>query len=133
MSGWYFETENTQTTPFSFYVVDDNATKIAGRHQLQFGFHFRRDTLDTTPEQQYTQGEAIGSSIFTSLYDTTTSRTNPLAAPQTGDATSATYLGLMNYIVQLGHLTRMRARVRGVFPGQIQGVLPADSEHWLAL
>ena len=111
MSGWYFETENTQTTPFTFFVVDDNATKVVGRHQLQFGFHFRRDTLDTMPEQQYTQGEAIGSSIFTSLYDPTSSTSNPLAAPLTGDATSSTYLGLMNYVVQLGHPTfRMRAR-----------------------
>lgn len=30
MGGWYFETENTQTTPFAFYIVDDNATKDRG-------------------------------------------------------------------------------------------------------
>ena len=111
MSGWYFETENTQTTPFAFLIFDDNATKIVGRHELQFGFHYRWDKLDTTPEQQYTQGEGIGSSIFTSLYDPASARTNPLMAPLTGDATAATYLGLLNYYVQLGHPAfRLRAK-----------------------
>jgi Carboxypeptidase regulatory-like domain len=111
MSGWYFETENTQTTPFAFAIVDDNATKIVGRHELQFGFHYRWDKLDTKPEQQYTQGEGIGSSVFTSLYDSASSRTNPLAVPLTGDNTAGTYLGLLNYYVQLGHPTfRLRAK-----------------------
>ncbi len=111
MGGWYFETENTQRTPFAFVIVDDNATKIVGRHQLQFGFHYRWDKLDTTPEQQYTQGEGIGSNIFTSLYDAASSRNNPLPTPLTGDNTSATYLGLLNYYVQLGHPTfQLRAR-----------------------
>ena len=111
MSGWYFETENTQTTPFAFAIVDDNATKIVGRHELQFGFHYRWDKLDTKPEQQYTQGEGIGSAIFTSLNDTASSRTNPLAVPLTGDNTAGTYLGLLNYYVQLGHPTfRLRAK-----------------------
>jgi len=110
-SDWYLETENTQTTPFAFWIFDDNATRIVGRHELQFGFHYRWDKLDTTPEQQYTQGEGIGSSIFTSLYDPTTSRTNPLATPRTGDNTSGTYLGLLNYYVQLGHPTfRLRSQ-----------------------
>ena len=111
MGDWYFESENTQSTPFAFYIFDDNATKILGKHELQFGFHFRWDKLDTLPEQQYTQGEVIGSSIFTSLYDTSTSRTNPLPAALTGDNTASTYLGLVNYYVQLGHpLFKMRAK-----------------------
>jgi hypothetical protein len=111
MGDWYFETENTQTTPFAFYIFDNNATKIVGRHELQFGFHYRWDKLDTTPEQQYTQGEGIGNSIFTSLYDPASSRTNPLPAALTGDNTSGTYLGLLNYYVQLGHPTfRLRAK-----------------------
>jgi hypothetical protein len=103
MYDWYFETENTQTTPFAFWIVDDNATKIAGKHELQFGFHFRWDKLNTLAEQQYTQGEIIGNSIFTSLFDTGSDRTNPLPLDYTGDATASTYLGLVNYYVQLGH------------------------------
>jgi hypothetical protein len=106
-----FETENTQTTPFAFYIVDDNATKIVGKHELQFGFHYRWDKLDTLPEQQYTQGQANGTNIFTTLYDPTSSRTNPLATPRTGHNLASSYLGLMNYFVQLGHpLFKMRAK-----------------------
>jgi len=111
MYDWYFETENTQTTPFAFWIVDDNATKIVGKHELQFGFHFRWDKLDTLPEQQYTQGEVLGSNIFTTLYDTSSDRNNPLPLDYTGDATASTYLGLVNYYVQLGHpLFQLRAK-----------------------
>jgi hypothetical protein len=106
-----FETENTQTTPFAYFIIDDNATKILGRHELQFGFHFRWDKLDTLPEQQYTQGQANGTATFTTLHDSASSRTNPLATPQTGYALASSYLGLMNYYVQLGHpLFEMRAQ-----------------------
>jgi hypothetical protein len=108
---WSFSSENTQTTPFAFLIFDDNATKIMGRHELQFGFHYRWDKLDTTPEQQFTQGQAIANSIFTSLYDPTTSRTNPLSTAYTGDAFAGTYLGLLNYYVQPGHPTfQLRAK-----------------------
>jgi len=106
-----FETENTQTTPFAFYVVDDNATKIMGKHELQMGFHYRWDKLDTLPEQQYTQGQANGTNTFTTLYDASTSRNNPLATTRTGHNFASTYLGLMRYYVQLGHpLFEMRAK-----------------------
>jgi hypothetical protein len=107
---WSFTTENTQTTPFAFYIVDDNATKIVGRHELQFGFHYRWDKLDTLPEQQFTQGQAIANANFTALHDGA-SRTNPLPTPQTGDTTAGTYLGLYRYFVQLGHpVFKMRAQ-----------------------
>jgi hypothetical protein len=108
---WMFETENTQKTPFAFWLVDDNATKILGRHEMQFGFHFRWDKLDTTPEQQYTQGRGGGSAVFTSLYDPASSRTEPLAMAMTGDNAASTYLGLLNYYVNLGHPTfRLRGK-----------------------
>lgn len=106
-----FETENTQTTPFAYYIVDDNATKILGKHELQFGFHYRWDKLDTLPEQQYTQGQANGTAMFTTLYDPSTSPTNPLATQLTGYSMASSYLGLMNYYVNLGHpLFEMRGQ-----------------------
>lgn len=126
-----FETENTQTTPFAFYIFDDNATKILGRHELQFGFHYRWDKLDTLPEQQYTQGQANGTSTFTTLYDPATSRTNPLAVPQTGNNLASSYLGLMNFYVQLGHpLFRMRAQE---FAGYVQDNFKVNSRLTLNL
>jgi hypothetical protein len=116
MGDWWFESENTQQTPFAFYIIDDNATKILGRHELQFGFHYRWDKLDTTPEQQFVSGQALGNSIFTALYDPSSSRTNPLPTEYTGDNTASTYLGLFNYYVQLGHPTfRLRAQEYGLY------------------
>ncbi|PYT27685.1 MAG: hypothetical protein DMG57_17425 [Acidobacteria bacterium] len=116
MYDWYFETENTQRTPFAFYIVDDNMTKVVGKHEFQFGFHYRHDKLDTLPEQQYVAGEHEGNSLFTGLYDTTSSPTEPLSTPYTGDATAGTYLGLLNYHYQLGHPTfRLRAKEYAVY------------------
>ncbi|MFX6732580.1 hypothetical protein ABTG98_19635, partial [Acinetobacter baumannii] len=40
---YLFETQNG-TGFYAFYgIIDDNATLIRGKHELQFGFHFRSD------------------------------------------------------------------------------------------
>ncbi len=56
LSGYYFETGNPQATAFTYLIADDNATKILGKHELQFGFHFRYDPLNYLPDQQHPQG-----------------------------------------------------------------------------
>jgi hypothetical protein len=94
---YYFETDNTQASPFVFGILDDNATKIAGRHELQFGFHYRFDQLNLLPDQQQIQGNHSWSTGATSLYDPTSSRDNPQATPLSGDDTANMYLGIMNY------------------------------------
>jgi hypothetical protein len=108
---WYFPAANTQATPFAFYIFDNNATKIVGRHELQFGFHYRWDKLDTLPEQQFTQGQGIANANFTALYDPRSSRTNPIATALTGYPMAGTYLGLLRFYAQLGHPAfEMRAK-----------------------
>jgi hypothetical protein len=94
---YYFETDNTQATNFTYVIVDDNATKIKGRHEMQFGFHYRYDQLNALPDQQQPQGNHSWPVQATSLYDPTTSRTNPQSTPYTGYDIATMYLGIMNY------------------------------------
>jgi len=88
----------------SFYgMLDDNATKVIGRHQLQFGFHFRYDQMNEMPDQQFTAGIVDWATGATALYDPSTSRTNPQALPYTGEQLANFYLGAAEYQAQLNH------------------------------
>lgn len=97
LSGYVFETDNTQASPFAYVIVDNNTTKIAGRHQLEFGYHYRYDQLNLLPDQQQNQGNHSWATGATALYDPKSSRTNPLAVPYTGHNLANMYLGVMNY------------------------------------
>ena len=94
---YYFETDNTQATNFTYYILDDNATKIMGKHEMQFGFHHRLDQLNALPDQQQPQGNHDWSAVATSLYDPESGRTNPDATEMTGYDVATMYVGIMNY------------------------------------
>src|SRR5262249_54912239 len=96
-NGYYFETDNTQAYGILYAIFDDHATKIKGKHELQFGFHYRNDQLNVLPDQQQNQGNHSWSSAATALYDPASTRVNPLAAPFTGHNFANMYLGVMNY------------------------------------
>ncbi|MDP2999992.1 MAG: TonB-dependent receptor [Bryobacterales bacterium] len=97
----YYETQNGNGF-YAFYgIVDDNMTKIKGKHELQFGFHFRYDQMNLMPQQQQVAGNNSWNSNYTSLYDPSSSRTNPLTTPLTGDLFANFYLGLANYSNQM--------------------------------
>jgi hypothetical protein len=83
----------------NYFLLDDGVTKIRGRHELQFGVHLRYDQLNVTPNASPLQ-DGWGT-LATSLYDPASSRTNPLAAPQTGHNLANMYLGVSNYVAQL--------------------------------
>jgi outer membrane receptor protein involved in Fe transport len=76
-------------------------TKIKGKHELQFGFHFRYDQMNLPPQQQQGAGSDSWNSNSTSLYDPTSTRNNPQPLPFTGDQYANFYLGLGNYNNQL--------------------------------
>ncbi|MBS1825845.1 MAG: TonB-dependent receptor [Acidobacteria bacterium] len=97
LSSYYFETDNTQGYGVFYGILDNHTTKIKGKHELQFGFHYRYDQLNVLPDQQQNQGNHSWASAATSLYDTSTSRTNPLAAPFSGHNLANMYFGVMNY------------------------------------
>ena len=83
----------------NYFILDDGITKIHGRHELQLGVHLRRDQLNVTPNA--TPLTADWGTLATALYDPTSSRTNPLATPQTGNNLANGYLGVMNYSATL--------------------------------
>jgi hypothetical protein len=98
---YQFETQNG-TGFYAFYgILDDNVTKIKGKHELQFGIHFRYDQMNLLPQQQQGAGSDSWNTNATSLYDPTTSRVNPQPIPFTGDQFANFYLGLGNYNNQL--------------------------------
>jgi hypothetical protein len=109
LTGYYFETGNPQATAFTYYIVDDNVTKIKGRHELQFGVHFRLDQLNYLPDQQHPQGNHNWATGATGLYDPNSSRTNPLGTPFAGHNLANMFVGVMNYSNQF---------VRGYFYGR---------------
>jgi len=97
LDSYYFETDNTQASNMTYVVADNNVTKIMGKHQLEFGFHFRYDRLDLLPDQQQNQGNHSWATGATALYDPKSSRTNPLATAFTGHNLANMFLGVMNY------------------------------------
>jgi hypothetical protein len=101
LRNYHFETDNTQSSPFLFWIMSSNATKIAGKHELQFGFHGRLQHLNLLPDQQHPQGNHNWSTGATSLYDTKTSRTDPEALVRTGHNMGNFFIGSMNYSNQL--------------------------------
>ena len=111
-----YETENTQAAPFTYVVLDNNMTKVLGKHQLEFGFHHRYDQLNAMPEQQQNQGNHNFATQATSLYDTATSRNNPLPAQFTGHNAANMFLGIANYSNQFVRGSfYMRARENAVY------------------
>jgi hypothetical protein len=97
LSNYYFETDNTQASAVTYVILDNHSTKIAGKHELQFGFRYRSDQLNVLPDQQQNQGNHNWATQATSLYDPDSNRANPLPLPFTGHNLANMYLGVMNY------------------------------------
>ena len=89
-----FVTNDTKKNYDTFYVIDDNATRIRGRHELQFGVHVRRDHLNDLPQQRFPAAQLDFASMATSLYDPASTPTSPNAVPQTGFNLANMYLGI---------------------------------------
>lgn len=118
---YQFETQNGNGF-YAFYgILDDNVTKIKGKHELQFGFHFRSDQMNLLPQQQQGAGSDSWSSTGTALYDPSTSRTNPGATPFTGDQFANFYLGLGRYNNQLN---------RGLFYARSKEYAAYFQDNW---
>ncbi len=105
-NGYEWETQNTNAANSFYGVFDDNGTKVKGKHEFQFGFHYRYDQLDILPAQQQVAGNHNFATNATSLYDPSSSRNNPQSLPYTGDDYANFYLGVANYSNQY---------VRGMF------------------
>ena len=98
---YQFSAQNTNAWASFYSILDDNVTKVKGRHEFQFGFHFRYDQLNELPDEQFGAGIVDWATGGTSLYDPTSSRTNPQSTPLTGDNMANFYLGVAEYQAQL--------------------------------
>jgi hypothetical protein len=73
--------------------IDQNFTRIVGRHELQFGGRFRDDRAHVLPDQQYASGNFAFNSLATGKYDPT-SGSSYGAVPQTDFAGADFFLGI---------------------------------------
>jgi hypothetical protein len=89
----FLQPQSNRIRYFTFYILDDNATKVRGRHEFQFGAHLRKDFLNYLPQQQRTGGSVNAQRIATGLYDPELP-SRSASVPNTGHAAASFYLGL---------------------------------------
>ena len=79
----------------NFLTLQNNATKIKGKHEFQFGLQYKWE--ETVRNIVSTAGAYSVNTGATSLYDTTSTPQNPIAAPFTGHGMANMFLGSFNY------------------------------------
>jgi hypothetical protein len=98
----YIQPVNWNLRYFNYFILEDNATKVKGRHEIQFGIHLRYDQNNWMPQQQRTAGSVTFQANTTQLFDATRSTaTNRVALGNTGNVAAAAYLGYANYEVRV--------------------------------
>jgi hypothetical protein len=90
----YSYADNKRNNITKIISVDQNFTKIKGRHELQFGGRYRHEGLNVLPDQQQVQGSHGFSSLSTALHDPATGSAYG-AFPRTGHDSANLYLGVM--------------------------------------
>ena len=80
----------------TYYTVDDNLTRIHGRHEILFGGHARKDFINTLPNTAK-QSDFTFDTLATALYDPKSTAANPQALPQTGNNLANMFLGVSTY------------------------------------
>jgi hypothetical protein len=92
----YIQPVSATERAFNFFVLDNNSTKIIGRHEIQFGGRFRYDQLTYLPQQQRSAGNVSWRANGTALYDPAyPNRTQSVL--NTGHLLASAYLGLADY------------------------------------
>ena len=89
----YIQGDTRRQNKSLIYNLDQNFTKIKGKHEFQFGGRFRTDSANVLPDQQYTSGQFIFSSLATGLYDKT-SGSSYSNVPQTDFQGADFFMGL---------------------------------------
>jgi hypothetical protein len=80
------------------FSVEQNYTLVRGNHQIEFGWRFRQENLDTIPDRP-DQSDLSFDSLATALYDPATA-TAYGAVPQTGDNAANFFLGVASRYAQ---------------------------------
>jgi hypothetical protein len=92
----YFQPQSARSQFFNYFILEDNATKIVGRHELQFGAHLRYDQLTYMPQQQQAAGSINFAAVATALYDPNLPRRDR-AVLNTGHVAASAFLGHAQY------------------------------------
>src|SRR5439155_6194837 len=79
----------------NYGVFQDNATKIHGKHEFQFGFHSKYEIIDKSANSN--AGPFSAATLATALYDPSSTAANPMARPLTGFGLANFELGVLNY------------------------------------
>jgi len=103
LNGTLYRTVYPNADKSTFYQFDDNVTKIAGKHQLLMGVHFRRDLVNYLPQQEQSAGLTQPVANWTGLWDPSASPSVPRAVPQTGSSVASSFLGQMMYQMKTTH------------------------------
>jgi len=102
ISNYAFRNNAPQNYRAAYIVLEDNATKLVGKHELQFGFHVRYNQSNQLPQQWFAEGIHNASSAATSVYDPVASTpTNPVPLGKTGHELANLFIGVLNYQNQL--------------------------------
>ncbi len=100
--GNYFQPVNWNMQYFNYFILENNGTKMKGKHEFQYGIHLRYDQLTYMPQQQRTAGSVTFESITTALYDpANSSATTRRGVNNTGHVAAGTYLGHARYEVRV--------------------------------
>ena len=91
--GMTYIVQNRRNSINQSYNVDQNFTKVKGRHEFQFGGRFRNEMLDVLPDQQFAQGSHSFASRATGLYDPGSGSTYT-QVPRTGHDAANLFLGI---------------------------------------
>ncbi|MDP3000670.1 MAG: TonB-dependent receptor [Bryobacterales bacterium] len=98
----YFQPVNWNQQFFNYFIMEDNGTKIKGKHEIQYGMHLRLDQLTYMPQQQRTAGNLTFAAVTTGLYDPVNSTATSRAMTNyTGHVAAAAYLGYSGYEVRV--------------------------------
>jgi len=97
LSGYDFRTNTWKKGIFNNFVIDNNATKIVGKHEIQFGGHLRYDQLNILPDQTWVEGLHYFDVAATTLYDPSSNPQNPQGMPLTGHNLANMFLGIARY------------------------------------
>lgn len=97
LSNYSFTSDNRIGTALTSVVLDNNTTKIAGRHEIHFGGRYRHDQMNILADQQAPWGSHDFNTSATALYNPSSNPANPVATPLTGHNLANMALSVMNY------------------------------------